>query len=35
MEVRLTVSMPVTAVQGAREALRDMTQGRAVFPEED
>ncbi|SIO09035.1 IMPACT family protein [Paraburkholderia phenazinium] len=35
MEVRLTVTMPVTAVQGAREALRDMTQGRAVFPEED
>jgi uncharacterized YigZ family protein len=34
MEVRLTVSMPVTAVKGAREALRDMTQGRAVFPEE-
>ena len=35
MEVRLTVSMPVTAVDGAREALRDMTQGRAVFPEEN
>jgi uncharacterized YigZ family protein len=34
MEVRLTVSMPVTAVDGAREALRDMTQGRALFPEE-
>jgi uncharacterized YigZ family protein len=34
MEVRLTVSMPVTAVEGARDALRDMTQGRAVFPEE-
>jgi uncharacterized YigZ family protein len=34
MEVRLTVSMPVTAVAGARGALRDMTQGRAVFPEE-
>jgi uncharacterized YigZ family protein len=34
MEVRLTVSMPVTAVAGARDALRDMTQGRAVFPEE-
>ena len=34
MEVRLKVSMPVTAVEGAREALRDMTQGRAMFPEE-
>ena len=34
MEVRLTVSMPVTAVAGARGALRDMTQGRAVFPEQ-
>ncbi|MGF7130235.1 putative YigZ family protein [Paraburkholderia sp. EB58] len=35
MEVRLTVSMPVTAVDGARAALRDMTQGRALFPEEN
>ena len=35
MEVRLTVSMPVTAVDGARAALRDMTQGRAPFPEEN
>ena len=34
MEVRLTVSMPVTAVDVARVALRDMTQGRAVFPEQ-
>jgi uncharacterized YigZ family protein len=35
MEVRLTVSLPVTAVEKARDALRDMTQGRAVFPEQD
>ena len=35
MEVRLTVSIPVTAVDGARAALRDMTQGRALFPEEN
>jgi uncharacterized YigZ family protein len=34
MEVRLTISMPVTAVDAAREALTDMTQGRAVFAEE-
>ena len=34
MAVRLTIRMPVTALVGAREALRDMTQGRAVFPEE-
>ena len=33
MEVRLTVSMPVTALESARAALRDMTQGRAVFPD--
>jgi uncharacterized YigZ family protein len=35
MAVRLTISMPVTAAQGAREALRDMTQGRAIFAEEN
>ncbi|SDH95874.1 uncharacterized protein, YigZ family [Paraburkholderia phenazinium] len=34
MAVRLTISMPVTAVDAARDALRDMTQGRAVFAEE-
>ncbi|MEW6341181.1 MAG: YigZ family protein [Paraburkholderia sp.] len=34
MAVRLTISMPVTAVDAARDALRDMTQGRAVFDEE-
>ncbi len=33
MAVRLTVRMPVTALDAAREALRDMTQGRAVFPD--
>jgi uncharacterized YigZ family protein len=33
MSVHLTIRMPVTAIDGAREALRDMTQGRAVFPE--
>jgi uncharacterized YigZ family protein len=34
MAVRLTVRMPVTALDQARESLRDMTQGRAGFPEE-
>ena len=33
MNVQLTIRMPVTAIDAAREALRDMTQGRAVFPE--
>ena len=33
MNVQLTIRMPVTAVDAARETLRDMTQGRAVFPE--
>ncbi|MEM5342060.1 IMPACT family protein [Paraburkholderia azotifigens] len=31
MSVQLTIRMPVTAIDGAREALRDMTQGRAIF----
>jgi uncharacterized YigZ family protein len=31
MEVRLTIGMPVTALDAARDALRDMTQGRAVL----
>jgi hypothetical protein len=31
--VQLTIRLPVTAIDAAREALRDMTQGRAVFPE--
>lgn len=33
MVVQLTVRMPVTAIDHARDALRDMTQGRAIFPE--
>ena len=33
MSVRLTILMPVTALDAARDALRDMTQGRARFPD--
>jgi uncharacterized YigZ family protein len=33
MSVQLTIRMPVTAIDAARQALRDMTQGRAIFPE--
>jgi uncharacterized YigZ family protein len=33
MNVQLTIRMPVTAIDGAREALRDITQGRAIFLE--
>ena len=33
MDVRLTIRLPVTAVDAARESLRDMTQGRARFPD--
>ncbi|HEY3598239.1 MAG TPA: YigZ family protein [Paraburkholderia sp.] len=33
MGVQLTIRMPVTALGGAQDALRDITQGRAVFPE--
>lgn len=33
MNVQLTIRMPVTAIDAAREALRDITQGRAIFPE--
>ncbi|WP_228979275.1 IMPACT family protein [Paraburkholderia gardini] len=33
MAVILTIRMPATVVDAAREALRDMTQGRAIFPE--
>ncbi|MBN3756808.1 YigZ family protein [Paraburkholderia sp. Tr-20389] len=33
MSVQLTIRMPVTAIDNAREALRDITQGRAIFPE--
>ncbi|WP_176054804.1 IMPACT family protein [Paraburkholderia caribensis] len=35
MNVQLTIRMPVTAIKAAREALRDMTQGRAVFADND
>ncbi|ALL68738.1 protein co-occurring with transport system [Paraburkholderia caribensis MBA4] len=35
MNVQLTICMPVTAIKAAREALRDMTQGRAVFADND
>ncbi len=35
MTVRLTIQMPVTAVDAARVALRDLTQGRAGFPEHE
>ncbi|SEB16323.1 IMPACT family protein [Paraburkholderia sartisoli] len=33
MAVILTIRMPATVIDAAREALRDMTQGRAIFPE--
>ncbi|QGZ64056.1 IMPACT family protein [Paraburkholderia acidisoli] len=33
MTVRLTIQLPATAVNAARETLRDLTQGRAGFPE--
>ncbi len=33
MGVRLVIRMPVTTLDGARDALRDITQGRAVFPD--
>lgn len=32
MDVCLAIRMPVTALDGARDALRDLTQGRAAFP---
>ncbi|WP_233867767.1 IMPACT family protein [Paraburkholderia adhaesiva] len=35
MTVRLTIQLPATAVNAARDALRDLTQGRAGFPEHD
>jgi len=35
MTVRLTIQLPETAVVAARDALRDLTQGRATFPETD
>ncbi|HTR06161.1 MAG TPA: YigZ family protein [Paraburkholderia sp.] len=33
MTVRLTIQLPASAVEAARSALRDLTQGRAGFPE--
>ncbi|GAB6852002.1 IMPACT family protein [Paraburkholderia kururiensis] len=35
MGVQFTISMPATMVERARDALRDMTQGRAVFVESE
>ena len=35
MTVRLTIGLPSTAVDAARDALRDLTQGRAGFPKND
>jgi uncharacterized YigZ family protein len=34
LSVRLTLRMPATKRDAARDALRDLTQGRARFPEE-
>lgn len=33
MNVRLSIRLPATAVDSARIALRDLTQGRAILPE--
>jgi uncharacterized YigZ family protein len=35
MAVRLIIRMPVTALDAAKEALLNMTQGRATFPDEE
>jgi uncharacterized YigZ family protein len=35
MTVRLTISLPAAAVDAARDALRDLTQGRGGFPTHD
>jgi len=35
MTVRLTIELPATAVEAARDTLRDLTQGRAGFPDHD
>lgn len=35
MGVRLGIRLPAAALDAARVALRDLTQGRAVFPETD
>lgn len=34
MTVRLTIALPATAVDAARDAVRDLTQGRGGFPRE-
>lgn len=33
MTVRLTIELPATELEAARQTLRDLTQGRAGFPE--
>lgn len=35
MTVRLTIALPATAADAARDALRDLTQGRGGFPAND
>jgi uncharacterized YigZ family protein len=35
MTVRLTITLPATAVDAARDAVRDLTQGRGGFPAND
>jgi uncharacterized YigZ family protein len=35
LNVRLTIRMPATTIDTARDALRDLTQGRAAFPDTD
>jgi uncharacterized YigZ family protein len=35
MTVRLTIGLPANAVDAARDALRDLTQGRGGFPAHD
>jgi uncharacterized YigZ family protein len=32
MDVSLVIRMPITALEDAHDALRDLTQGRAIFP---
>lgn len=35
MTVRLTITLPATAVDAARDSVRDLTQGRGGFPSTD
>ena len=35
MTVRLTITLPATALDAARDAVRDLTQGRGGFPAND